>query len=146
MATKSDVVSLVQQFAENQFGGNDEVFEAAYDSLLEIGQAVVCCLAEIVADAESPYQIAAIDLLECFHPVLDSSSSLPSLRLVMSEGDPWLRLCAAEAVWIIEGESPNDIALDALAVIREAVHSELCRVRERAKSTLRTLEELGAFH
>lgn len=173
MLLEDYVRSLVGQFAANQFGGDDDAFDAAYDSLLEIGPSVIGCLADIVVDPASPYRIAAIDLLECFHPILDSTPALPSLRPAMKEADPWLRLCSAEAIWVIDGESPRDIADDAFAVIRdlagfesasvsgdrvpsgldcessssssEPPNSELARVRRRARNTLRTVQLLQNY-
>ena len=141
MLLEDHVVSLVREFAESQ-GVNREGVINSYESLLDIGPTVIDALASIVSDEKSPYRIVAIDLLECFHSVLDSTLALPSLRSAMKEGDPWLRLCAAEAVWIIDGKSPKDIDPEALTVISESAHSELARVRGRARNTLQTLKEM----
>lgn len=147
MDDKAQVAALAKQFGDNQSGGNNDVFEAAYDALLEIGPPVIGFLADILADSDSdsPYRVTAIDLLECFHGLIDSSAAISALRTAMGEDDPWLRLCAAEAIWIIEGDSPNEIAPDALEVIRESAESDLVQVRDRARRTMKTLKELGAF-
>ena len=133
MLLEDHVNSLVRQFAENQGGVDRDAVINSYESLIEIRQPVVDALAEIVGDVTSPYREAAATLIECFHPVLDSSGALPALRAAMKGDDPWLKLECAEAIWFIEGETK-----EVRGIVEELATSADTELRRKSRNVLET--------
>lgn len=130
------VASLVKQFAENQVGDSDALDEA-YDGLLECGPSVIEHLAEIVGDRSSDSRVAAATLIECFHPILDSTTALPVLRRGMADSDPFVRLACAEAIWYIEKRSD-----DVRGLVEEFAVSTDSELRRKARNLLETFGDV----